>query len=169
MVGAPADSRYSQDGIPSKLCAYRLGERGLGSGVVFLNFPHVGLSLVLPCALLALFAPVCAVSEENWRDVKGADLRALVQDREFGDGVHFAYVFRTDSTFSGMEMGRKERGTWRIGGGARGEGGRSRAPAPGPRERGGGPTPRRGKTPPRARRRAPPGGPGPLPSPIRPA
>jgi len=114
MVGAPADSRYSQDGIPSKLCAYRLGERGLGSGVVFLNFPHVGLSLVLPCALLALFAPVCAVSEENWRDVKGADLRALVQDREFGDGVHFAYVFRTDSTFSGMEMGRKERGTWRI-------------------------------------------------------
>jgi len=45
---------------------------------------------------------------------KGADLRALVQDREFGDGVHFAYVFRTDSTFSGMEMGRKERGTWRI-------------------------------------------------------
>jgi hypothetical protein len=64
--------------------------------------------------LLALFAPVCAVSEENWRDVKGADLRALVQDREFGDGVHFAYVFRTDSTFSGMEMSRKERGTWRI-------------------------------------------------------
>jgi len=80
---------------------------------VLLNSTTGGL-IVLPCAVLALFAPVCAADTENWHDVKGADLRSLVEDREFGDGVHFAYVFRADKSFSGMEMGRKERGTWRI-------------------------------------------------------
>jgi hypothetical protein len=74
------------------------------------------IKTVLPCALLALSALASAADKENWRDVKGADLHALVQDREFGDGVHFAYVFKADRSFSGIEMGREERGTWRIAG-----------------------------------------------------
>jgi len=42
---------------------------------VLLNLPHIGPSIVLPCALLALFALVCAAHEDNWRDVKGAEAR----------------------------------------------------------------------------------------------
>jgi hypothetical protein len=82
--------------------------------VVPLKLPYVGR--VLPYALFALLAPASAADVANWRDVRGTDLRALVEDREFGDGVHFAYVFRADKTFSGMEMGRKERGTWHVAG-----------------------------------------------------
>ena len=72
------------------------------------------MSALLPCVFLALPLFAEAQNSEHWRDVEGPSLRSLVESREFGDGVHFAYVFRTDSTFSGMEMGREERGTWRI-------------------------------------------------------
>jgi hypothetical protein len=65
------------------------------------------------CALLALL-PCVSAADEHWSDVQGAAVRSLVQDKEFGDGVHFAYRFRSNGTFTGMEMGRAERGTWRI-------------------------------------------------------
>jgi hypothetical protein len=51
---------------------------------------------------------------ENWKVVKREAARALFADKEFGDGVHFAYRFRTDGTFSGTEMGKDVRGTWRV-------------------------------------------------------
>ena len=72
------------------------------------------MSILLLRAFLALPLLAEAQTGENWRDVEGRSLRAMVESKEFADGVHFAYVFRTDSTFSGMEMGREEHGTWRI-------------------------------------------------------
>ncbi len=51
---------------------------------------------------------------ENWKVVKGEAARVLFADKEFGDGVHFAYRFRTDGTFSGTEMAKDVRGTWRV-------------------------------------------------------
>jgi hypothetical protein len=72
---------------------------------------HLQLSL---CALLALPLPAPAGDKEHWRNVRGGGLRTLLQDQQFCDGVHFAYRFRSDGTFRGMEMGRQEHGTWRI-------------------------------------------------------
>jgi hypothetical protein len=40
----------------------------------------------------------------------------MFAEHEFGDGVHFAYRFRADGTFSGTEMAKDVRGTWRLSG-----------------------------------------------------
>src|SRR2546427_11809734 len=40
--------------------------------------------------LVALSLPVSG-ADERWRKIKGASLQSLFQDKEFGDGVHFAY------------------------------------------------------------------------------
>jgi hypothetical protein len=53
---------------------------------------------------------------ENWKTVKGEAARSLFANKEFGDGVHFAYRFRSDGTFSGTEMAKDVRGTWRVAG-----------------------------------------------------
>jgi hypothetical protein len=46
--------------------------------------------------------------------VNAASLAALFQGKEFGDGVHFAYQFRADGTFTGTEMAKEVRGAWRV-------------------------------------------------------
>ena len=51
---------------------------------------------------------------ENWKVVNGEAARSLFSDKEFGDGVHFAYRFLADGTFSGTEMGKDVRGRWRF-------------------------------------------------------
>ena len=66
------------------------------------------------CALLALVAPSSAAEKEHWRSVKGAVLQTLFQDREFGDGVHFAYYLKADGTFTGTEMTKQVSGSWRV-------------------------------------------------------
>src|SRR2546427_5173558 len=65
------------------------------------------IGTVLLCGLLAWLSTASAADKEHWRNVKGASVRSLLQDKEFGDGVHFAYRFKSDGTFSGMEMGRR--------------------------------------------------------------
>ena len=40
----------------------------------------------------------------------------MFAEHEFADGVHFAYQFRADGTFSGTEMAKDARGTWRLSG-----------------------------------------------------
>ncbi len=57
-----------------------------------------------------------AQGEPSWRSVRGADLHALFVDHELADGVHYAYQFRSDGTFTGFSMGKAMRGTWRIAG-----------------------------------------------------
>jgi hypothetical protein len=64
-------------------------------------------------ALTASFAS-SAAEKEHWHSVKGVSLQTLFQDKEFGDGVHFAYRFKSGGTFSGTEMGRDVNGTWRV-------------------------------------------------------
>jgi len=63
--------------------------------------------------LLALSAAVAAETE-HWRSVKGAALQSLFTDKEFGDGVHFAYQFRAGGTFTGTEMSRSVSGSWQV-------------------------------------------------------
>jgi hypothetical protein len=46
--------------------------------------------------------------------VKGDSLAALFQGKELGDGVHFAYQFKRDGTFTGTEMTKEVRGAWRV-------------------------------------------------------
>ncbi len=67
----------------------------------------------LLCGLVALSLPVSG-ADERWRKVNGALLQSLFQDKEFGDGVHFAYRFKLGGTFSGTEMSREVRGSWRV-------------------------------------------------------
>ena len=59
-------------------------------------------------------APGAAAEKEYWRPVKGAALQSLFRDKEFGDGVHFAYQFKADGTFTGTEMSRRVSGSWRV-------------------------------------------------------
>jgi hypothetical protein len=65
---------------------------------------------------MGLVAALTAVSAEDrqWRAVRGNDLGALFSEREFGDGVHFAYQFRMDGGFTGTEMGRRVTGKWKT-------------------------------------------------------
>lgn len=51
---------------------------------------------------------------EHWRSVQGGALRELFKEKEFGDGVHFAYQFKADGTFSGTEMSNRVSGSWRV-------------------------------------------------------
>ena len=71
------------------------------------------LANVLLCGLVALSLPVSS-AEERWRNIKGASLQSLFQDKEFGDGVHFAYHFKADGTFTGTEMTKQVSGSWRV-------------------------------------------------------
>jgi hypothetical protein len=57
-----------------------------------------------------------AEADVPWRSVRGANLRAIFVDHELADGVHYAYQFRGNGTFSGFNMGREIRGTWRLAG-----------------------------------------------------
>ena len=68
------------------------------------------ISVVLVYAALAM----PAASQEHWRTVKGAALGELFRDKEFADGVHFAYQFKADGTFSGTEMAKAVSGSWRV-------------------------------------------------------
>src|SRR5712691_13508532 len=65
------------------------------------------------CGLVALSLPVLG-AEEHWRSAKGAPLQSLFQDKEFGDGVHFAYDFKAGGTFTGTEMSKQVSGSWRV-------------------------------------------------------
>ena len=71
------------------------------------------ISMSVTVALMASSFAATA-DEEHWRDVKGAALRSLFKDQEFGDGVHFAYQFRSDGTFTGTEMAKEVSGSWRV-------------------------------------------------------
>src|SRR5438132_13058901 len=68
----------------------------------------------LPCALLTLVASSTAVQKEHGRNVRGAALKTLFQDKEFADGVHFAYQFKAGGTFTGTEMSKRVSGSWRV-------------------------------------------------------
>jgi hypothetical protein len=59
---------------------------------------------------------VGAIAAEQGKAVQGNALREMFAEHEFGDGVHFAYRFRADGTFSGTEMTKEVRGRWRLSG-----------------------------------------------------
>ena len=44
----------------------------------------------------------------------GVALQSLFNDKEFGDGVHFAYQFKANGTFTGTEMSKPVSGSWRV-------------------------------------------------------
>ena len=57
-----------------------------------------------------------AKADVPWRNVRGAEVRGIFINHELADGVHYAYQFRGDGTFTGFNMGREIRGTWRLAG-----------------------------------------------------
>lgn len=68
-------------------------------------------------ALVALLVCISNVQADiPWRSVREAELRGLFIDHELADGVHYAYQFRGDGTFSGFTMGKEIHGTWRSAG-----------------------------------------------------
>jgi hypothetical protein len=68
-------------------------------------------------AIATVMSAVGALAAEQGEAVQGHALREMFAEHEFGDGVHFAYRFRADGTFSGTEMAKEVRGTWRLSGG----------------------------------------------------
>jgi hypothetical protein len=72
------------------------------------------LSVFSMGALCALAPAQSMAGEEHWRSVTGAALRDLFAGKEFADGVHFAYHFKADGTFTGTEMSKAVSGSWRV-------------------------------------------------------
>src|SRR2546423_1626370 len=72
--------------------------------------------VIMLCAAMMIGVPLrgSAAEKEHWRSVKGAALRALFEEKEFADGVHFAYQFKTGGTFTGTEMSKAVSGSWRV-------------------------------------------------------
>ena len=67
--------------------------------------------------LLVVLAGIASVrAEVPWQNVRGAGLRDMFIDHELADGVHYAYQFRGDGTFTGFNMGKEIHGTWRLAG-----------------------------------------------------
>jgi hypothetical protein len=50
------------------------------------------------------------------KNLFGSELRAIFVDHELADGVHYAYQFRGNGTFTGFNIGREIHGTWRLDG-----------------------------------------------------
>ena len=71
----------------------------------------MGRGLVFALAAISLPAPA---GGQDWRSVKGDALQKLFADKEFADGVHFAYQFKADRTFTGTEMSKRVSGSWRV-------------------------------------------------------
>ena len=68
-------------------------------------------------ALIASIVGVASLGAHGastWRAVPGSQLRPTFVEHELADGVHYAYQFHRDGTFTGYEMAREVRGTWRI-------------------------------------------------------
>ena len=70
--------------------------------------------MLLAAVMMGVPLRASAVEKEHWRGVKGAALRTLFQDKEFADGVHFAYQFKAGGTFTGTEMSKRVSGSWRV-------------------------------------------------------
>src|SRR5436190_7839012 len=73
--------------------------------------PLLGTAILL---LYAFSLPAGAADKDAWRAVTGDALSLLFRDSEFGDGVHFAYQFRRDGSFTGTEMSKTVSGSWRT-------------------------------------------------------
>jgi hypothetical protein len=57
-----------------------------------------------------------AQADVAWKSARGAELQRMLIDHELADGVHYAYQFRGNGTFTGFTMGREVRGIWRLAG-----------------------------------------------------
>ena len=65
--------------------------------------------------LLVVLAGIASVrAEVPWQNVRRAGLRDMFIDHELADGAHYAYQFRGNGTFTGFNMGKEIRGTWRL-------------------------------------------------------
>ena len=117
--GTPIDARPHSDAASSSLLRVSVTSAGQRLAASVLNTPGFSRKAAasrcfLLAALVVFVTP--AQGELSWRSVRGADLPALFVDHELADGVHYAYQFRSDGTFTGSSMGKAIRGTWRIAG-----------------------------------------------------
>ena len=72
-------------------------------------------AIVALAAMIGLAVyPLVSRADASWQAVSGQTLQTLFADAEYGDDVHYAYRFRRDGTFSGTEMTKDVRGTWRV-------------------------------------------------------
>jgi hypothetical protein len=66
--------------------------------------------------LLTMLGELKDVGAANveWPLVAGPELHRLFEQHELGDGTHYAYRFNRDGSFTGTELTRPVRGTWRT-------------------------------------------------------
>jgi len=97
-------------------CGRRLARVAFGD--LLRRLPPSALSIGCGVLLAVLIGGAAshARSEALWQAVRGADLHTIFSDHELADGVHYAYQFRGDGTFTGFAMGKEIHGTWRLAG-----------------------------------------------------
>jgi len=57
---------------------------------------------------------VAAASAQEFRPLKGQEIKARFAGMEFTDEVHWALVFGRDGILSAFEMSAGKKGTWRV-------------------------------------------------------
>ncbi len=65
-------------------------------------------------AVVAAFNAVAA--DKGWVSLRGTTLTQAFANKDFGDGVHFAYQLLQDGELRGMNMGKPAQGRWRVAG-----------------------------------------------------
>lgn len=65
-------------------------------------------------SIVTLAAVNTGFAKDVWRAVRGSELRPAFVDHELADGVHYAYQFHADGTFTGFNMGKAVSGNWRT-------------------------------------------------------
>ena len=114
--GLPMASRLQRCTARSSIAQHAAARASRADLSVALNrAPLKALLRAHGVLLAALFikAPHAQV-DAGWRSIRGADVQALFVDHELGDGVHYAYQFRGNGTFTGFNMGKEIHGTWRL-------------------------------------------------------
>lgn len=53
-------------------------------------------------------------TDHSWVTLRGNALTQAFANRDFGDGVHFAYQFLVNGELRGMNMGKPAQGHWRV-------------------------------------------------------
>ncbi len=53
-------------------------------------------------------------ADKGWGTLRGEVLTHAFANRDFGDGVHFAYQYQENGKLHGMNMGKPGQGHWRV-------------------------------------------------------
>jgi hypothetical protein len=74
----------------------------------------VGKMRLLVSAALTIGISVPACAEENFKILKGKQIRARVVGKDISDDIHWSEYYRKDGVLISVDMGTQRTGIWKI-------------------------------------------------------